>query len=130
MNNVTITGRLTKDPELRKTQSGYSMSNITLACQRDKEHTDFINVCVWNKAAENLVTYQKKGALLGITGRLQTRSYDRQDGTKAYVAEVVANQVDYLSSKSETSENGAPIVSQEVPAEVVDNPITADDLPF
>lgn len=130
MNNVILTGRITKDPELVKTQSGYSKCMITLAVTKDKEHTDFISCVIWNKAAENLVKYQKKGALLGIKGRIQTRTYDRQDGTKAYVTEVVADNVEYLSSKSEMGSNEAQNESKEVPAEVVDIDITADDLPF
>ena len=130
MNSVILTGRLTKDPELMKTQSGYSKCTVSLAVARDKDNTDFINVVVWNKAADNLVKYQKKGSLLGVQGRLQVRTYDRQDGTKAYVTEVIANQVDYLSSKAQTSGNQAPIESQEVPEVVANAPITDDDLPF
>lgn len=128
MNNVVLTGRLTANPELKVTQSGTKVCVFALAVNKDKEHTDFPQVVCFEKTAENLCTYQKKGSMIGVNGRLQTRSYERQDGTKAYVTEVIANTVEYLSSKSDnsakTQQNEAVEVA-EVPVSVSD-----DDLPF
>lgn len=128
MNNVVLTGRLTANPELKVTQSGTKVCVFALAVNKDKEHTDFPQVVCFGKTAENLCTYQKKGSMIGVNGRLQTRSYDRQDGTKAYVTEVIANAVEYLSSKSE---NEAKTQQNEV-VEVVETPVNVsdDDLPF
>lgn len=128
MNNVVLTGRLTANPELKVTQSGTQVCVFALAVNKDKEHTDFPQVVCFGKTAENLSIYQKKGSLIGVNGRLQTRTYDRQDGTKAYVTEVIANAVEYLSSKSE---NEAKTQQNEV-VEVVEAPVSVsdDDLPF
>lgn len=128
MNNVVLTGRLTANPELKVTQSGTKVCVFALAVNKDKEHTDFPQIVCFEKTAENLCTYQKKGSMIGVNGRLQTRSYDRQDGTKAYVTEVIANSVEYLSSKSD---NEAKTQQNEV-VEVVEAPLNVsdDDLPF
>ena len=128
MNNVVLTGRLTANPELKVTQSGTQVCVFALAVNKDKEHTDFPQVVCFGKTAENLCTYQKKGSMIGVNGRLQTRSYDRQDGTKAYVTEVIANAVEYLSSKSESE---AKTQQNEV-VEIVEAPVNVsdDDLPF
>lgn len=128
MNNVVLTGRLTANPELKVTQSGTQVCVFALAVNKDKEHTDFPQVVCFGKTAENLCTYQKKGSMIGVNGRLQTRSYERQDGTKAYVTEVIANAVEYLSSKSE---NEAKTQQNEV-VEIVEAPVNVsdDDLPF
>lgn len=128
MNNVVLTGRLTANPELKVTQSGTQVCVFALAVNKDKEHTDFPQVVCFGKTAENLSIYQRKGSMIGVNGRLQTRSYDRQDGTKAYVTEVIANAVEYLSSKSE---NEAKTQQNEV-VEVVETPVNVsdDDLPF
>lgn len=128
MNNVVLTGRLTANPELKVTQSGTKVCVFALAVNKDKEHTDFPQIVCFEKTAENLCTYQKKGSMIGVNGRLQTRSYDRQDGTKAYVTEVIANTVEYLSSKSD---NSAKTQQNEV-VEVAEVPVSVsdDDLPF
>jgi single-strand DNA-binding protein len=128
MNNVVLTGRLTANPELKVTQSGTKVCVFALAVNKDKEHTDFPQIVCFEKTAENLCTYQKKGRMIGVNGRLQTRSYERQDGTKAYVTEVIANTVEYLSSKSD---NSAKTQQNEV-VEVAEVPVSVsdDDLPF
>ena len=128
MNNVVLTGRLTANPELKVTQSGTKVCVFALAVNKDKEHTDFPQVVCFEKTAENLCTYQKKGSMIGVNGRLQTRSYERQDGSKAYVTEVIANTVEYLSSKSD---NSAKTQQNEV-VEVAEVPVSVsdDDLPF
>jgi len=103
INRVVLTGRLVRDPELRKTQSGKSVANFTVAVDRprrkDKEaaDTDFINCQAWNKTAEYIRNYAKKGTLIGVDGRIQTRNYDNTSGQKVYVTEVVCDSVSLLS---------------------------------
>lgn len=127
MNNVVLVGRLTKEPQLKKTNGGTSVCEFTLAVQRDKENADFPNVVTFGKAAENLAQWQHQGSKIGVVGRLQTRTYDRQDGSKAYVTEVIANNVEYLSSKSEMSAKQGLNEPTQEPVKV---DITDDDLPW
>lgn len=109
MNKIMLTGRLTKDPELRSTGSGLSVASFSIAINRtfkNKEgnyDTDFFNVSVFGKQAANVSKYCFKGSLVGIEGRLQSRSYDAQDGTKRYAVDVVADRVEFLGSKKENS---------------------------
>jgi single-strand DNA-binding protein len=111
MNNVILIGRLTRDPELRTTANGTSTTAFSLAVDgyrnaNGEVHTDFINIVVWNKQAENVCKFVKKGSQVGIQGRISTRSYDAQDGTKRYVTEVVASNVTFLGSRADnTSSN-------------------------
>lgn len=128
MNNVVLTGRLTADPTVKVTQSGMKVCTFTLAVNKDKDHTDFPQIVCFGKTAENLNIYQRKGSLVGVNGRLQTRTYDRQDGTKAYVTEVIAGAIEYLSSKSENDAKQAQNEEIEVVEPQVE--ITNDDLPF
>ncbi|WP_174734294.1 single-stranded DNA-binding protein [Mesobacillus harenae] len=105
INQVTLVGRLTRDPELRYTQEGKAVANITLAVSRHYRNqsgeieSDFVHCTIWNKTAENTANYCQKGSVIGITGRIQTRSYDNQEGRRVYVTEVVAENVRFLSSK-------------------------------
>jgi single-strand DNA-binding protein len=105
MNRVLLVGRLTKDPELKYTPSGVAVATFTLAVnrtftnQQGEREADFINCVVWRKPAENVANYCKKGAQVGVDGRLQTRSYEGQDGKRVYVTEVVAESVQFLESK-------------------------------
>ena len=105
INNVVLVGRLTKDPELRMTQSGASVANLTLAVNRKiqaqgQPDADFINCIAWNKTAELLNTYTHKGSLIGVEGRIQTRSYENNQGTRIYVTEVVIESLTFLEPKS------------------------------
>ena len=103
INRVILTGRLTKDPDLRKTQTGKSVANFTVAVDRMKRKdqevadTDFIGCQAWNKTAEYICNYAKKGTLIGVDGRIQTRNYDDSTGRKVYVTEVVCESVSLLS---------------------------------
>lgn len=112
INRVVLVGRLTKDPDLRYTPSGVAVATFTLAINRtftnteNEREADFINCVVWRKPAENTANWLKKGSLAGVEGRIQTRSYDGQDGKKVYVTEVVADSVQFLEPKS--SENKKP----------------------
>ena len=105
INNVTLVGRLTKDPDLRYTQSGTAVGQFTLAVNRnftnqqgDRE-ADFINCVIWRKAAESFANYARKGTLIGLTGRIQTRNYDNQQGQRLYVTEIVVENFQLLESK-------------------------------
>ena len=106
INNVVLVGRMTRDAELRYTPSNVAVATLTLAVNRpfknqNGEHeADFINVVIWRQQAENLANWAKKGALIGITGRIQTRSYDNQQGQRVYVTEVVAETFQLLESRS------------------------------
>lgn len=104
INVTTLVGRLTKDPVLRKTGSGTSVTSFTVACDRrikteGQPTADYINCVCWNKVADNTAQYTHKGSLVGVEGRIQTRSYDDQTGKRVYITEVVANSVQFLDSK-------------------------------
>lgn len=111
MNKVLLIGRLTKDPELRTTNSGLAVSSFSVAVNRtfkNKEgnyDADFFNVSVFGKQAANVSKYCFKGNLIGIEGRLQNRSYDAQDGSKRYATDVIADRVEFLGSKKEGNSN-------------------------
>lgn len=105
VNSVALTGRLTKDVDLRTTQSGISVASFTLAVNRqyskDKE-ADFINCVAFKKTAEVLQQFAGKGRLIGVTGSIQTRHYTGKDGKEVYVTEVLANNVSFLDSRNST----------------------------
>ena len=106
MNKVILIGRITRDPELRHTQSGIAVCQITVAINRRVSSqsggpdADFIQVAVWDKQAENVSKYLRKGSQVAVEGRIQTRNYDNNEGKKVYVTEVVATSVQFLDSKS------------------------------
>ena len=108
INNVTLVGRLTKDPDLRYTASGTAVATFTLAVNRNftnqngNREADFINCVIWRKPAETMATLAKKGSLIGVVGRIQTRTYDNQQGQRVYVTEVVADNFQLLESKAAT----------------------------
>lgn len=109
LNRVILIGRLTKDPELRYTNSGKSVCSFTLAVESgfgDNKRTDFINIVVWSKQGETCSEYLAKGKLAAVEGRLQIRNYDDRDGNKRYVTEVVADNVRFLSPKNEPNAFG------------------------
>lgn len=106
INNVVLTGRLVKDPELRYTPSGDPVANFTLAVQQNFESNgerkaDFINCVIWRKAAETLANHTKKGSLIGVEGRIGTRAYENQEGKIVWVTEVIADRFTFLESKKE-----------------------------
>ena len=107
INRVVLTGRITKDPELRYTQSGVAVVSFTLAVDRQyrnqagEREADFINCVIWRKSAENFVNFTHKGSKVGIDGRLQTRNYENQQGQRVYVTEVVADTFSLLDSRQD-----------------------------
>ncbi|MCA1065429.1 single-stranded DNA-binding protein [Rossellomorea sp. AcN35-11] len=108
INQVTLVGRLTKDPEAKKTLEGKSVLNATIAVNRHYKNqqgqvdTDFVLCTVWNRAAENMEKYCRKGSVVGVTGRIQTRFYDNEQGKRTYVTEVVAENVRFMDSRRES----------------------------
>jgi single-strand DNA-binding protein len=142
MNRVVLVGRLTKDPELKYTPNGVPVANFTLAVNRPftsqggEKETDFINVVVWRKPAENVANFLKKGSLAGVDGRIQTRNYEGQDGKRVYVTEVQAESVQFLEPKGSSGQTPKP---ENKPQTGIDEDpfagngqinITDDDLPF
>lgn len=153
MNNVVLVGRLTRDPELRTTPNGIATCQISVAVNgipnaNGERNTDFINVVVWRRQAENVAKYCSKGSLIGINGKIHTRSYDASDGTKRYVTEVVADNVTFLGSNnrggsSQYSDMPENNVGQDTntmeTTDLIDDPfkdfgsevvLSDDDLPF
>lgn len=124
LNRIVLIGRLTKDPELRYTQSGKAVCSFALAVDRRFEKaTDFINIVVWNKAGENCANYMSKGKLAAVDGELHIRSYETKDGRKATATEVIADQVRFLSPKTAEDGRSAPAFE---PPPIIDS----EDLPF
>ena len=119
MNTVQLVGRLTRDVELKFTASGTATGSFNLAVNRNftnqqgEREADFINCVIWRKAAENLANWTRKGSLIAIDGRLQTRSYENRNGQKVYVTEVVVNNFDLLESKETTNNRAAQQYSQQ-----------------
>ena len=112
INNVTLIGRLTKDVELKYTGSGLAVAQFTLAVARDfsskngERETDFINCVAWQKSAETLANYVKKGSLIGVVGRIQTRNYENNQGQKVYITEVVVERFNFLEKKDGNQQQG------------------------
>ncbi|HAH93677.1 MAG TPA: single-stranded DNA-binding protein [Dielma fastidiosa] len=134
LNRVVLVGRITKNPELRKTQSGLSTISFTVACNRrftsqgQDPQADFINCVAWRQTADYMASYVKKGALLGVEGRIQTRNYEDQTGKRIYVTEVVCDSVQTLvRSNSEGQSNYQPSYQASAPAD--NNGYTSDSQP-
>lgn len=141
INRSVITGRLTRDIELKYLPNGVAVANFTVAVNRSfknadgEQEADFINVVVFKKQAENAANYVGKGSLVGIDGRIQTRNYENKEGQKVYVTEIIAESVQFLESKSANKSNSPekPDSSTGKPdlykgAKPID--ISDDDLPF
>ena len=107
LNSICLVGRLTKDAELRYTPNNQAVATFTLAVNRNfksqngEREADFINCVIWRQQAENLANWAKKGALIGITGRIQTRSYENQQGQRVFVTEAVADNFQLLESRKD-----------------------------
>ncbi|EOT39021.1 single-stranded DNA-binding protein [Enterococcus dispar] len=117
INNVVLVGRLTKDPDLKYTGNGQAVATFTLAVNRNftnqsgEREADFINCVIWRKPAETLANYARKGTLLGVTGRIQTRNYENQQGQRVYVTEVVVENFQLLESKNSNSSQNTSTAS-------------------
>lgn len=137
MNKVILVGNLTKDPELTQTNGGVSVCRFTIAVQRRFQNTegerdaDFLNVVVWRAQGENCHKFLRKGSKCGVVGRIQTSSYDAQDGTKRYVTDIVADEVEFLSTKQGDGVAPAEAKPAQPSRKVAElEPIDDDSLPF
>ena len=145
INKAILMGRLTRDPELRHTGNGTPVCSFSIAIDNgygDNRSTDFINCVAWNKTAEFVEKYFTKGRMIIVIGRIQTRTWEGQDGKKNYVTEVVASEVSFGESKRSSDANGyseracfgTPANVPEMPVESGDDDFVAletnDDLPF
>ena len=147
INRVVLTGRLTKDVELRYTQGGAAVGTFNLAVnrrftnQQGEREADFVSCVIWRKAAETFANYMHKGSLVGIEGRIQTRNYENQQGNRVYVTEVIVENFSFLESRNQSNSNGADgnsPMSQQTPPSTTNDPftdggvptVTDDDMPF
>ena len=144
INNVVLVGRMTKDADLRYTAQGQAVATLTLAVNRNfknqngEREADFINIVIWRQQAENLANWAKTGAVIGITGRIQTRNYENQQGQRVYVTEVVADSFQLLEARQnqngqgQSGNNAVPDFSRNESSFGNSNPmdISDDDLPF
>ncbi|CAI2677497.1 Single-stranded DNA-binding protein (plasmid) [Apilactobacillus kunkeei] len=136
INRVTLIGRLTKDVDLKYSQSGTAVANFTLAVdraftnQQGEREADFINCVIWRKSAENFANFTHKGSLVGIDGRIQTRNYENQQGQRVYVTEVVVENFALLESRKDNQQtnNNDQVTNNFAKTDQID--ITDDDLPF
>ena len=122
MNKIIISGNLTKAPDTRMTNNGTAVTTFTVAVKRPykKDETDFIPVVAWRTTAENCGKYLNKGSKVGVCGSVQTRNYEAKDGSKKYITEIVADEVEFLDSKKEDKADISDF------AETIDD----SDLPF
>jgi single-strand DNA-binding protein len=141
LNRIVLIGRLTRDPELRYTQNGVAVASFTLAVDRSfksadgQRETDFINIVAWRGLGENCSNYLSKGKLAAVDGRLQIRSYEGKDGVKRQAAEVVADDVRFLSPRDDNFKTNTQKTEDELPwdgvqGDVDDIPDGQSDLPF
>lgn len=139
INLTVLVGRLTKEPELRRTQSGKNTCSYTLAVNRkvktNGQDADFIACVAWDKTAEFMAKYLHKGSLIGVEGRIQTRYYDNQQGQRVYVTEVVTDNVQFLEPRNQQPQYEQPQNTYQPPhqqtfAEASDEVFTDEDLPF
>lgn len=126
INNVVLVGRMTRDADLRMTQGNTAVASFTLAVNRNfknqagEREADFINCVIWRQQAENLANWAKKGALIGVTGRIQTRNYENDQGQRVYITEAVAENFQLLESRGQQQSNSG----YSEPADI------SDELPF
>ncbi|CAO77385.1 single strand DNA binding protein [Streptococcus phage M102] len=130
INNVVLVGRTTKEIELKYTSNNLAYATFTLAVNRNfknqngEREADFINIVIWRQQAENLANWAKKGTLLGITGRIQTRNYENQQGQRVYVTEVVADNFQTLERREVQEDTQKPTQQEEFSS------VDDIDLPF
>lgn len=139
MNSVALVGRLTKDPEVRYTSGDKSMAiaRFTLAVDRDRaakegeQSTDFISTVCFGKTAELVEKYVKKGRQVGITGRIQTGSYEK-DGKRIYTTDIVADRVEFLGGRDDSKSTSSDVKTEEVQAQIPEGfaVLTDEDIPF
>lgn len=135
MNKVYLIGNLTRDPELSTTSSGISVCRLSIAVSRrfsntdGARETDFFNVTAWRGTADNCAKFLKKGNKIAVSGSIQTRNYEKQDGSKGFAVDIIADEVEFLSSKNDGSTEGGATVGNSSPVADL-QPINDDNLPF
>lgn len=137
MNRVYLIGNLTRDPELSTTTSGISVCRMSIAVSRrfanaeGSRDVDFFNITAWRGTADNCAKFLKKGNKVAVSGSIQTRSYEKNDGTKGFSIDIVADEVEFLSSKNDGSGEtiDAPVVNEGAPVEEL-QPVSDEQLPF
>jgi len=143
MNQAHLIGRLTRDPEFRQTPNGISVCTFSIAITRrfNRDEADFLNIVTWRGLADNCGKYLTKGQQVGVSGRIQSRSYDGNDGKRRYVTEIIADEVQFLSSPNRKNDGGdnAPPQPKDAPPAAEElfgagagtfTPVDDDDLPF
>ncbi len=142
INRVVLVGRITRDPELKRTTSGSSLATFTVAVDNRQKNPDgtrsttFVSCVCFQQTADNMVKFTRKGSLVGVEGRLNQRNFQRQDGSKGSVIEVLCDSVQFLEPKGDRAEEGETPVFDDTPAESVDSrnldtlDLPDDDLPF
>lgn len=144
LNKVLLMGRLTRDPEMRYTPSGQPVTSFSIATNRysagtdgeRKEFTDYHNIVAWNigkrNLAEQVAQFLHKGSLVYVEGRLQTRSWEGQDGQKRRATEVIANDVQFLEPRSGGASGGPPMPADDLPGMAEDSArdVDPDEIPF
>mgnify|MGYP002521804733 CR=1 FL=1 len=138
MNKVYLIGNLTRDPEVSETGSGLTLCRFSIAVNRNysssdgERQTDFFNITVWRALAENCGKYLKKGSKVAVVGSLQNRSYEDKDGIKRNVTDIVANEVEFLSSKNSGDSDDDPSLRRSAPSKKPELEVMTDDdtLPF
>lgn len=134
MNKVILIGNLTRDPDYGETQSGISFCNFSIAVNRHyndsngERQTDFFNIKTWRGQADNCAKYLRKGSKVGVVGSLQTRTYEDNDGNKRNVTEIIANEVEFLSSANKSDDGDETTRAQRSRPEL--EPIDDDNVPF
>ena len=139
MNKVYLIGNLTRDPEISTTSSGISVCRMSIAVGRrfanaeGSRETDFFNITAWRGTADNCARFLKKGNKIAVSGSIQTRTYDKQDGTKGFSIDIVADEVEFLSSRNDSgegsNEGGMAMGGSSTPVGDL-QPINDDNLPF
>lgn len=135
MNKVYLIGNLTRDPEISTTTSGLSVCRMSIAVSRRFSNaeggrdTDFFNVTAWRGTADNCAKFLKKGNKIAVSGSIQTRSYEKADGTKGFSVDIVADEVEFLSSRNDGTNEGGMGVGGSSPVSDL-QPIDDDNLPF
>lgn len=135
INNVTLMGRLTADPELRTTTTGKNVASFRIAVDSgyaragEERQADFINIVAWQAQADFVCRYFKKGSMIALTGRIQTRSYEDSNGNKRTAFEVVAREVSFCGSRAETGTTGGNVATQAAPAYQTANAADFEEIP-
>ena len=135
MNKVYLIGNLTRDPELSNTTSGVAVCRLSIAVGRrfanadGSRDTDFFNVTAWRATAENCARYLKKGSKIAVVGSIQTRNYERSDGTKGFAIDIVADEVEFLSTKNDGSSESGVTANSSAPVSDL-QPVDDDSEPL